>query len=89
MADEESSGGTGTQTYHLAKVKKRSKSSKLITAKSPADGSIALYHKELSDPLPGQRSTKALAEVVSKAGYELAGEVFNVLRGDRRSYSLS
>ncbi|HAN49920.1 MAG TPA: hypothetical protein DCQ08_02795, partial [Amoebophilaceae bacterium] len=37
----------------------------------------------LGDASSSQRSTEALAEVVSKAAYELAGELSNVLHGDR------
>jgi len=37
----------------------------------------------LGDASSSQRSTEALAEVVSKAAYELAGELSNALHGDR------
>jgi hypothetical protein len=63
IADDASPKGASTKTtYHPAKVKQCSKSSKLATAKSPADGSIELY-RDLSDKLPGEHSPEALAVV--------------------------
>ncbi len=62
IADDESPRGASTKMYHPAKAKQRSASSALATAESFTDDSMELP-RELSDKLPGERSTEALATV--------------------------
>ena len=86
IADGESTRGASTKTYHRVKVKQHSESLALAEAESFMEGSMEPKLEgtsALGDASSSQRSTETLAEVVSKAAYELAGELSNALHGDR------